>query len=79
MRIHYRLRHALLRWLALVMPILLGGACVPVSPLGTVVVGPGEEIQTPVDGGVDGDWGAGYSEAAGGGDGDCRLRADQGA
>ena len=45
MRIHYRLRHALLRWLALVMPILLGGACVPVSPLGTVVVGPGEEIQ----------------------------------
>ncbi len=38
-------RFALLRWLALVAPVLLGGACVPVSPLGTVVVGPEEEIQ----------------------------------
>ena len=45
MKTTYFPRHALLRWLALVAPILLGGACVPVSPLGTVVVGPGEEIQ----------------------------------
>ena len=29
----------------LVVPILMSGACVPVSPLGTVVVGAGEDIQ----------------------------------
>lgn len=38
-------RQAALGWLAAVLAMLLGGACVPVSPLGTVVVGPGEEIQ----------------------------------
>ena len=42
-------RAALLRWLLLLLPLLLSGACAPqdlvVSPLGTVVVGPGEAIQ----------------------------------
>ncbi len=41
-------RRALLCWFGLVLALALGGACVPqelvVSPLGTVVVGPGEEI-----------------------------------
>ena len=36
---------AVLGWMAVVLAMLVGGACVPVSPLGTVVVGPGEEIQ----------------------------------
>ena len=36
---------ARLGWMVVVLAILWGGACVPVSPLGTVVVGPGEEIQ----------------------------------
>ena len=42
-------RPALLGWLALTLTLLLSGACVPqnmvVSPLGTVVVGSGEDIQ----------------------------------
>ena len=45
----YRPRSALLRWPILVLALLLSGACIPenmvVSPLGTVVVGPGEDIQ----------------------------------
>ena len=49
MRATRQLRFALLRLFVLVLPVLLGGACVPenmvVSPLGTVVVGPGEAIQ----------------------------------
>ena len=49
MRLTHRLRATLLRLFVLVLPVLLGGACVPesmvVSPLGTVVVGPGEAIQ----------------------------------
>ena len=36
---------ARLGWLAVVLAMLVGGACVPVSPLGMVVVGPGEDIQ----------------------------------
>ena len=44
-----RFRSALLRWPILVLALLLSGACIPenmvVSPLGTVVVGPGEDIQ----------------------------------
>ncbi len=36
---------ARLGWMAVVLAMLAGGACVPVSPLGTVVVGPGEDIQ----------------------------------
>ena len=39
----------LLRWPVLLLAVLLSGACIPqnmvVSPLGTVVVGPGEDIQ----------------------------------
>lgn len=42
-------RPALLGCLALIITLLLSGACVPqnmvISPLGTVVVGPGEDIQ----------------------------------
>lgn len=42
-------RFAVLRWFSLLAAIILAGACVPVdyesSPLGTVVVGGGEEIQ----------------------------------
>lgn len=42
-------RPALLGFLALTLTLLLSGACVPqnmvISPLGTVVVGPGEDIQ----------------------------------
>ena len=42
-------RRALLGWLVVVLGVLVGGACVPesmvVSPLGTVVVGAGEDIQ----------------------------------
>lgn len=42
-------RPALLGFLALMLTLLLSGACVPqnmvISPLGTVVVGPGEDIQ----------------------------------
>ena len=45
----YYPRLALLGWLVLILALLLGGACVPenmvVSPLGTVVVGAGEDIQ----------------------------------
>ena len=45
----HRAHVGLLRWLALLCPLLLGGACMPqdfvVSPLGAVVVGPGEKIQ----------------------------------
>ena len=45
----HRAQSALLRWLALLLPLLLTAACIPqdlaVSPLGTVVVGPGEAIQ----------------------------------
>ncbi len=45
----HRAQLVLLRWLVLLSPFLLTGACVAqdlvVSPLGTVVVGPGEEIQ----------------------------------
>ena len=37
-------RRALLCWAALVLALVLGGGCVPESPLGMVVVGPGEEI-----------------------------------
>ena len=40
---------ALLRWPILLLAVLVSGACIPqnfvVSPLGTVVVGPGEDIQ----------------------------------
>ena len=40
---------ALLRWPILVLALVLSGACIPEnmvgSPLGTVVVGPGEDIQ----------------------------------
>ncbi len=49
MKITYYPRPALLGWLVLVLALLVGGACVPqdmvVSPLGTVVVGAGEDIQ----------------------------------
>ena len=42
-------RRVVLGWLVVVLGVLLGGACVPqnmvVSPLGTVVVGAGEDIQ----------------------------------
>ncbi len=45
----HRAHFGMLRWLALLCPLLLGGACMAqdlvVSPLGTVVVGPGEAIQ----------------------------------
>ena len=75
MKTTYFLRHALLRWLALVAPILLVGACVPVSPLGTGGGGArGRQIQI---GSMEALTGIGElvdSEAAGGGDGDCRLR-----
>ena len=44
-----RLRSALLLWLVLALAVLLSGACIPekmvISPPGTVVVGPGEDIQ----------------------------------
>lgn len=44
-----RTRSALLCWPVLVLALLLSGACIPEdmvgSPLGTVVVGPGEDIQ----------------------------------
>ena len=36
---------ARLGWMVVVLAMLVGGACVPMSPLGTVVVGPGEDIQ----------------------------------
>jgi len=43
-----RPRRTRLGWLVVLLPLLLSGACVPqdfvVSPLGTVVVGPGEDI-----------------------------------
>ena len=49
MKITYYPRPALLGWLALMLALLLSGACVPqdmvVSPLGMVVVGAGEDIQ----------------------------------
>ena len=49
MKTTYNPRPALLSWLALILALLLGGACVPqdmvVSPLGMVVVGAGEDIQ----------------------------------
>ena len=49
MKTTYYPRPALLSWLALILALLLGGACVPqdmvVSPLGMVVVGAGEDIQ----------------------------------
>ena len=35
----------MLGWITVVLALLAVGACVPVSPLGTVVVGPGEAIQ----------------------------------
>ena len=38
-------RQAALGWTMTILAMLAGGACVPVSPLGTVVVGPGEAIQ----------------------------------
>ena len=45
----HRAQSALLRFLALLLSLLLAAACIPqdlaVSPLGTVVVGPGEAIQ----------------------------------
>ena len=45
----HRARSVLLRWLLILLPILLAAACIPhdhaSSPLGTVVVAPGEAIQ----------------------------------
>ncbi len=50
MRETRQLRFALLRLFALVLSVLLGGACAPedlvVSPLGTVVVGPGGRFRS---------------------------------
>ena len=40
-----RIYAGVLGWMAVVLTLLAVGACVPVSPLGTVVVGPGEAIQ----------------------------------
>ena len=45
MKTIYGRRRGLVWWAALVMGLVLGGACVPVSPLGTVVVGPGEAVE----------------------------------
>ncbi len=39
------LRWAQLRWIGLVLALVLGGGCVPESPLGVVVVGPGEAVE----------------------------------
>ena len=79
-------RLALLGGLVVVLALLLGGACVPqdmvVSPLGTVVVGAGEDIQIrslEVLTGIFARWGTGHPQTAGGGDGCGGLRVDQGA
>ena len=45
MKAVWKRRWVRLGWVGLVLGLVLGGGCVPVSPLGTVVVGPGEAIE----------------------------------
>ena len=82
MKITYCPRPALLGWLVLVLALLVGGACVP-QDMWSVRWGwwwgGGRGYPDSVAGGVDGDWGTGSSEAAGGGDSAGGLRADRGA